>query len=585
MTAPVTLRTEAGDEVLDLPDFESRVRQGEVSPQSLVCLPAVTGGRFVPACDLQLYRQLQNSRRAHFRRTFTVANFPYLTSAFILLQLGVYLATVRTGELSLDEMVEYGAKVGPLVADLGETWRLFTANFLHKDPLHIGLNLFVLFNVGGVLENTWRRLDYLGLLVTTGLATMATSLALNDAITIGASGMVFGCLGGVVAFGLRHRSLLPSHYRSIISDAAIPTVLGLLFIGLTSQGVDNWAHVGGLVAGLLGGFFIRPRLLAEPEQPWEPGVRALPWVVPLLVVLGAQPWLSARLPRLQVERDEAFGVSVPVPLGWMRGRTPLGAEAWSNGIAGLGRATFAAEAVEMREGADAMAQARRFVDDRLDPRALPPEIHGGKAEAPQAARLGERPVVRVRALLEETSQRTRVVAWFVPRGTLVYQLVFTWPEAFPAYGRVADQMLAGVRFGEAAALRQARAQAALFPGSVPVHARLGELLLEAGEPLAAMAALQVAVTGLPSRASYRVALSRAALAAGDVAQACAAAQAALAFDPHDAPALEASARCALAQGRPRDALTQLRAALEATPGDPRLEAARARLEAELPPTP
>ncbi len=136
-------------------------------------------------------------------------------------------------------MVRSGGKVGPLVKDLGDLWRLLTANVLHRDALHLGLNMFVLFNVGGALENTYRTLDYLWLLVFTCIATMTTSLLLNDAVTIGASGMVFGCLGGVVAFGLKYRSVLPARYRSILGDAAIPSVLGLLLIGIRSPGVDN----------------------------------------------------------------------------------------------------------------------------------------------------------------------------------------------------------------------------------------------------------------------------------------------------------------------------------------------------------
>src|SRR5438105_2892866 len=208
MSQPLTLRTDAGDEHLDLGEFEARVRRGEISPQSLVRLPAITGERFVPACELEVFKALHEPKRAYFARAFSVARFPWLTSALILLNLAIYLYTVRLGPLTLDDMVRYGAKADPMVTDLGELWRLFTANFLHRDALHIGLSMFVLFNVGGALENTYRTLDYLWLLVFSAVVAMTTSLLFADSVTLGASGMLYGCMGGVVVFGLKYRSIL-----------------------------------------------------------------------------------------------------------------------------------------------------------------------------------------------------------------------------------------------------------------------------------------------------------------------------------------------------------------------------------------
>ncbi|MBL8923498.1 MAG: rhomboid family intramembrane serine protease [Myxococcaceae bacterium] len=469
MAAPVTLRTEVGDEELDLGEFESRITRGEVSPQSLVCMPAVTGERFVPACELELWQRLQDGRKAYFARAFSLARFPFFTSAVILVNLAAFLATAEGGVMELDDMVRWGGKVGPLVFDLGEVWRLFTANLLHRDALHLGLNMFVLFNVGGMMENTYRALDYLWLLVFSGVATMTASLFLNEAVTIGASGMVFGCLGGVVAFGIKYRSSLSAFHRSVMGDAAIPTALGLLLIGITSQGVDNWAHGGGLVAGLLTGSFMRPRLLVDHRRWWwEPALRALPSFAIISVVVFGQLLFADVLPPTKLERDDVYGFSIHVPSTWGRGATPLGRVAWYNGLPGLGRASFAAEALQMNEGADAMGAAHRFVDDRLTPRALGGEVTRVRAESAEPVRIGDRDGVRVRAVVDETSGATRLAAYFVPRGRVVYQLVFQWPAAYPGYGHVVEQMLAGVRFEEGQVLRLARAEALLIPNSGPV---------------------------------------------------------------------------------------------------------------------
>jgi membrane associated rhomboid family serine protease/Flp pilus assembly protein TadD len=582
MAEPVTLRTDAGDEQLELDEFEARVRRGEISPQSMVCLPAVTQARFVPACELELYQRLHEPRRAYFSRAFSVSRFPWLTSALILLNLGVFLFTVRQSPMELDDMVRFGGKVGPLVRDLGEFWRLFTANFLHRDAVHLGLNMFVLFNVGGALENTYRTLDYLWLLVFTGIATMGTSLLLNDAVTIGASGMVYGCLGGVLAFGLRYRGLLPARYRSIMADAALPTVLGLLLIGVTSTGVDNWAHVGGLAAGLLTGTFMRPRLLADTHAAkWEPAVRALPSLAVLTLVFFGQALFADALPQVHYERDDVFGIATPVPRGWGRGADPLGSVAWYNGLASLGRASFAVEAIAMPEGADATLAARRFLDEWLEPGRLGPEAVRVKHEPLATARLGDRDVLRLRGALEGERGTTRFLATFVPRGDLVYQLVFTWPQAFPRYGHVAEQLLLGVKFEEPRELRQARAQALLFPNSPQALARLGRSLLAQGNPEAAAQALTSAVRAAPEDVSARCALSRAWLSAGEVERACQASAAALNYAPTSAETLEADARCQLARGELELALERLKAARVAAPNDERLRSAQQKLEATL----
>ncbi len=584
MAGPVTLRTDAGDEDLDLAEFEARLQQGEISPQSLVRLPAVTGDHFIPACELELYQRLHQPRRAYFRRAFSVSRFPWLTSGLILINVAAFLATAENGELSLDAMVRHGAKVGPLIFDLGEVWRLFTANFLHHDALHIGLNMFVLFNVGGVLENTYRTLDYLWLLVFTGIATMTTSLFLNDAITVGASGMVFGCLGGVLAFGLKYRSLLPPSYRSLLGDAAIPTVLGLLLIGITSQGVDNWAHVGGLLAGIATGALMRPRLLADARpHRWEPALRAAPSLAVLTVVFLGEPlFFEQFLPRVRVERSEAFGLTMPVPSGWVSGADPLGSIAWFNGLSGAGRASFAAEAVEMPEGADVNEAARRFVQERLKPRDLGDEVLWVHAEPAEAWRVADRDGLRVRVTIKETGGVRRLMVFFVPRGTLVYQLVAEWPQGFPRYAQVAEWMVAGLRFTEPRALRVVRGEALLFPNSPDALARLGLALLEQGEGPAAAEALQAAVRGAPAIVPYRVALARAFLVSGEVDHACEASQAALTYSPDDAQALEADARCELARGHPRRALERLGQARAAAPLDERLKDAETKLRATLP---
>lgn len=582
MSQPLTLRTDAGDEHLELADFEARARRGDISPQCLVCFPPVTGERFVPAYELEIFRSLHEPKRALFARSFRLGRFPWITVGVILLNLLVYALTARQGPLDIDAMVRFGGKVGPMVTDLGEFWRLLTANFLHRDALHIALNMFVLFNVGGALENAYRPLDYIALLLFSGLATMSVSLLLSDAVSVGASGMVYGCLGGVVIFGLKYRSILPARYRRILGEAAIPTVLLFLWIGWTSAGVDNAAHLGGLTAGVVATAFLRPRmLLDEPTSRWALLGRFVPVLLLLGVPLLSRELFGGYLPPLRIERDDGFGISIPIPRDWRRGANRLGQLAYYNGLPGLGRATFAAEAVALNEGADAADQAQRFLKEDLRPQALGPEVSRVVTSGPSPTRVADRRAMVVRASFDEPFGTTELVAYFVRRGELVYQLVFSYPAMFPRYAGVVDQMVLGMRFDEPKALREARARALLFPGAPWALATLGESLRQLGEPTIAAEALRSALREQPESAFFRSQLALALLQAGRLDEACDASRAAVARAPKDAQALEADARCELARGNSAKALARLAEARAISPSDERLRRAEATLRATL----
>ncbi|MFI5413942.1 MAG: rhomboid family intramembrane serine protease, partial [Candidatus Lutacidiplasmatales archaeon] len=281
-SAEIRVRTDRGEERLDLDEFEIRVRRGEIAPQCPVLFPVVTGEAWVPAGSLEFFRQVYSPRRLHFSRAFSLGGFPRVTAGFIALCIAWYLAMGLWPRASPDDtLLAYGAKAGPLMLDLGQYWRLITANLVHKDVVHIAVNLFVLFNFGGALENAFRPLDTLMVFVASALGTTLASFAFGDPISAGASGVAYGALGGAVVFGIKYRDLLPLRYRRLLGGAVVPTVLVFLFIGWTSNGVDNWGHLGGLLSGGLVVSQLRPRLLSD-----APSRAALLWgrVLPLAAV-------------------------------------------------------------------------------------------------------------------------------------------------------------------------------------------------------------------------------------------------------------------------------------------------------------
>src|SRR5260370_4372430 len=171
----------------------------------------------------------------------TVRGVPWLTLALLLGCLWVLAAAggLRSG-LSVASLLAFGAKATPLILDKGETWRLFTANLLHKDLLHFAFNAFALWNVGGALEQAVRPADYLALLIFTALGTTCVSAIGSDSISLRASGMAFGALGASAAFGWRRG--VRGALRSCFGLRIIPLLLALFAAGVGSAGVDNWGH-------------------------------------------------------------------------------------------------------------------------------------------------------------------------------------------------------------------------------------------------------------------------------------------------------------------------------------------------------
>ncbi|WP_326491706.1 rhomboid family intramembrane serine protease [Myxococcus stipitatus] len=476
------------------------------------------------------------------------------------------------GAVDADALVRWGAKAGPLILEVGQGWRLLTANLLHRDGLHLALNLLVLAAAGVVLERTCRRWDYVALLCVSGLATMSGSLAWSGAVSVGASGLVYGCIGALLVLGRRHRLERASRLRGFSGESALPTVLVFLWMGWTSVGVDNAGHLGGLVAGLLMGLFLEPRGAASQAH----SLAGRP-LVSVGVALGVAALVVVERSGWRVERDDGFGVSVAMPQGWRGELDGQGRRTFSNGLVGLGRATFSAEAIETGEAGDGLSQARHFVEESLPLGAPGPEGRAVSVLGPSTTRVGGRVAQRLRAELASPEGPRHLLALFVPRGEWVYRLVFTWPAEWPEYQDIVSRMVAELRFDEPSVLREARGRALLTPGAAGPQRELGGVLRRLGQPREAVLPLAESVRLAPSHVGTRVELARALLDSGRVEEGCHAADEASLYGPSDTGALEAGVRCELARGRLTRALERLEEARRVDPQDARLRAAEAAL--------
>jgi len=171
-----------------------------------------------------------------------------------------------------DQLVFWGADYGGFVLQ-GDWWRLVTAMFVHAGIIHLGLNMWCLWNLGLLGEPLLGPVGLVAAYLLTGLAGDLLSIAVNPQIVgVGASGAIFGIAGVLIL--LLKSPLLPVPpaelkrlRQSVIYFAAINLVLGLGTSVFNSPvKTDNMAHLGGFISGLLIGMPLLPRIGAARDR-------------------------------------------------------------------------------------------------------------------------------------------------------------------------------------------------------------------------------------------------------------------------------------------------------------------------------
>ncbi|MBQ7104872.1 MAG: rhomboid family intramembrane serine protease [Bacilli bacterium] len=134
------------------------------------------------------------------------------------------------------------------IAEYGQFYRLFTGMFLHANIMHIAFNMYALYVIGRQLEGFLGKAKYLSVYLISGFIGSLLSVALHSGnyAGVGASGAIFGLLGALLYFGYHYRVYLGGVMRSQI----IPLIVINLLIGFMSPGIDNLAHIGGLIGGV-----------------------------------------------------------------------------------------------------------------------------------------------------------------------------------------------------------------------------------------------------------------------------------------------------------------------------------------------
>ena len=229
------------------------------------------------------------------RRPWAVRNESNISLTHILFgaNVAVYLAMAIGSGTVVNfpgHALLFGANYGPYTLT-GQWWRLLTYMFMHGGILHIAFNMWCLWDLGALAESLYGRVTYGAIYIITGAGAGLASVAWNPGVlSVGASGAIFGLAGALIAsFYLGEFSLPSVALRGTLRSLLIFAAFNLFF-GTMFAGVDNAAHIGGLVIGLILGAAIAK--LAPHEGSNRLGVIALVLLALIGAGAGVRRWRS-----------------------------------------------------------------------------------------------------------------------------------------------------------------------------------------------------------------------------------------------------------------------------------------------------
>jgi rhomboid protease GluP len=252
------------------------------------------------AAEAELYRSLRET-------TPRLIVMPALLVINIVVFALMVIKGVSIMSPGIDDLLNWGADFGPLTTG-GEYWRLLTCTFVHIGVLHLAFNMWVLWDLGRLVERMVGNVGFACLYFVTGLLASVCSVWMNPMlVSAGASGAVFGVAGALVGIITVDRGVIPAARLARLRRSVGIFVAYNIVYGFTQPNIDQAAHVGGLIAGVLCGL-----LFAKAT-----GRQGVPYRlrrILALVAVGAIaiPSLAMALPRDTAEAQKALDEFVVV---------------------------------------------------------------------------------------------------------------------------------------------------------------------------------------------------------------------------------------------------------------------------------
>lgn len=182
-----------------------------------------------------------------------------VTKILVALNILVYLyVSIKGGNFGSPDnqlLMDLGANNGEKIF-AGEWWRLFTSMFLHGGLTHLAFNMYALWIIGNIVEKLFGEIGYTAIYFVSGVLGSMLSLYNHPAyvVGVGASGAVFGIFGALISYAYFKK--MPREISgNILKNAALMIVINLA-IGFSIPQIDNSAHIGGCIAGIIAAFFI-----------------------------------------------------------------------------------------------------------------------------------------------------------------------------------------------------------------------------------------------------------------------------------------------------------------------------------------
>ena len=185
-----------------------------------------------------------------------LAPWTWVTYALVCTNVGVWLAMLAQGadtvKPSVEMLLDWGGN-GASEVQRGQLWRMVSATFLHAGIVHLGINMLGLWSIGKTVERIYGHRVFLMIYLGSAIAGSAFSLhfSVQKAVSVGASGAVFGIAGALLVAVYKNRQTLPKIFGKQNLTAIGFFVFYSLLQGFAHRGIDNGAHVGGLLAGCL----------------------------------------------------------------------------------------------------------------------------------------------------------------------------------------------------------------------------------------------------------------------------------------------------------------------------------------------
>lgn len=193
--------------------------------------------------------QKTEKRNKSYERTFKPKKI-VITNILIGVCVMMFLLTLIYGKgvITSEILYYFGANFAPAIRDnFLNIYRFLTSTFLHVSILHLLCNMYALFILGTQVETFLGKKKFILIYLISGITGSLLSFVFTNALSVGASGAIFGLMGSLLYFGYHYRLYI----GSAIKNQIVPIIILNLLLGFTFSNIDNAAHIGGLVGGYL----------------------------------------------------------------------------------------------------------------------------------------------------------------------------------------------------------------------------------------------------------------------------------------------------------------------------------------------